>query len=501
MNQLLSVVEDKIVINKLRLNLTEGTITHIGDLNVRGAVNFNTSLNVEGTLTADTINVKNLVYENGSSAGTGSWTTILETELEGKGFVWAWGEDSIQLQYRSGKNLWTNASINLDASKSYKIDGSEVISLSELGVQVTKSNLKEVGTLKSLSVIGNSSLSEFAYFNSGLARLGLNTDEPNAALSIVENDVEIVIGSPNYGTATIGTYTNHSISIITDNTERLTVKNDGAIVFGSEATKTADVTIYGTLKVETLVSDTRIDRYQPLEFKATRDGAIYGKGLVWSGTGATRQLVMMAGPDRLWTSESIDIAMDQSYYINGNAVLSANHLGGNVTGSRLTSVGVLESLEVQGTAKFYNDLDVQGTAQLKTAVFTNGVKWLNITSSRINTSGELSINVAEDEVFYADQNEIAVGNKDNTRRAVKIYGPVSVGVSNPDPKVDLTIKGDVSFANKKFTTGTSAPTEGMFSQGDICWNQNPTSDNYIGWVCTQEGAPGVWLPFGAIARQ
>ena len=211
---------------------------------------------------------------------------------------------------------------------------------------------------------------------------------------------------------------------------------------------------------------------------------------------------MMAGPDRLWSSESIDLSADQSFYINAQPVLSQHRLGDLVTQSKLTSVGVLESLEVQGEAKFNNNINVlSGTVQLKTGMFNDGVKWLNITSSRVNTSGNISINVAEDEVFYADQNEIAVGNKNNTRRAVKVYGPVSVGVSNPDPDVDLTVKGDVSFADKKFTTGTSAPSTGSFSKGDICWNQNPASDNYIGWVCTQEGAPGVWLPFGAISRQ
>lgn len=502
MAQLFNIQDDKVVINKLALKYLEGSVIHAGSFDIVGNASVQNNLAVNGTITADTITVKNLITEAGSLDGSGQWTTNLEDDLVGKGFSWTWGESSTSLVYRNGNRLWTNADFDLDANRSYKINNIDVISLTSLGTQITKSNLREVGPLKSLTVIGDSVVSEFAFFNNGLSRLGLNTDSPNGALSIVENDVEILLGAPSIGTAKIGTYSSHDLDIITDNTTRVSIKNNGKVVFGNEATKTADVTIHGTLTVETIISDTRIDRFSPLEFKATRDSSIYGKGLMWTGTGAPRQLIMMANPDRLWSSESIDLSVDQSYYINNQPVLSHNRLGNLVTGSNLTSVGVLEELEVQGEVKFNGDVRaLSGTTQLKTAVFSDGINWLNISSSRVNSSGNISINVLEDEVFYADQNEIAIGNKDNTRRAVKVYGPVSIGISTPDPDVDLTVKGDVRIADKKFTSGTSAPNSGTFSKGDICWNQNPASDNYIGWVCVQEGAPGVWLPFGAISRQ
>ena len=103
-------------------------------------------------------------------------------------------------------------------------------------------------------------------------------------------------------------------------------------------------------------------------------------------------------------------------------------------------------------------------------------------------------------MLYADVNEIIIGNKINARRTVKVHGPLSVGVSNPDPTVDLTVKGNVSFANKKFITGLSAPTAGTYNVGDICWNEMPQTGNYVGWVCVNTGAPGVWAPFGAIGK-
>ena len=112
MNQLLAVLEDKIVIEKLRLNLTEGSITHVGTLNVRGDVSLHSSLDVVGTLTADTINVKNLVYETVAESGSGHWTANTEDDLQGKGFSWTWGSGSTNLFYRDGGRLWTDANID-----------------------------------------------------------------------------------------------------------------------------------------------------------------------------------------------------------------------------------------------------------------------------------------------------------------------------------------------------------------------------------------------------
>jgi hypothetical protein len=496
MSQIFNIQDDKVIINKLALRYLEGSIIHAGNLDIAGSASVQSNLVVNGTISADTINVKNLVTDSGSLANVGNWTVSTEEELAGKGFSWAHGNAGYNLIYRDGGRIWTNADLDLEVANSYKIDNVSVLSAGVLGASITKSNLKQVGTLNQLNVTGDTNLSEFAFFNSGLGRLGINTDQPNAALSIAENDVELVFGSPEYGQAEFGTYTNHDLSIITDNTARVVIKNNGDITFKG------DVTINGTLKVDTIVTDTRIDRYSPLEFKSTRDTAIYGKGLLWSGTGNTRQLIMLANPDRLWTSESFDIGIEQSYYVNGVATLSATTLGEHVTNSSLTKVGILQSLTVNGPVSLVGNIDaVHSTAQLKSAVFNSNLNELNIISTGLSTTNNISITTAQDEVFYADVNEINVGNKSNVRRPVKIYGPVSVGVSNPDPEVDLTVKGNVSFANKKFITGLAAPKEGTFNQGDICWNEDPQSDNYIGWVCVAEGAPGTWMPFGAIARQ
>jgi hypothetical protein len=311
----------------------------------------------------------------------------------------------------------------------------------------------------------------------------------------------VVITSPKDNLAQIGTYTNHDLEFITDNLPRVAIKNNGQVVFGNESTKNADVRIYGTLTVDTVVADNRIDRFSPLEFKTSKDRGIYGQGLIWTGTGIVRQLVMMAGPDRLWSTESLDLAEDQSYMINGQSIISSVGLGPNITQSNLSKLGTLEVLNVAGEATFMDRINAsRAIINAKVILFNDGAEF-TIRNGTISSNQQVSIDILGQEKFYADQNEITIGNKQDTRKPVKVFGQLTVGINNPPEGVDLAVSGNIQFANKKFVTGAAIPTSGSFSKGDICWNSNPTVDNYVGWICIDGGAPGQWLPFGGISRQ
>lgn len=397
-------------------------------------------------------------------------------------------------------SLWADNNIDLSADHAYKIDNIPVVSYTELGLTVTKSNLRQVGTLTALDVSGNATLGDFAFFNSTVNRVGLGTSEPNAAISILENDVEIGIGSHSYGVATIGTYSNSNLSITTDNISRILIKNSGEIVIGDEVGKSGVVTINGTLNVTNFVSDTRIERTSSLEFKPSKTDSIYGLGLVWSGSDTTRSLVLSPNPERLWSSVSLDLKENSGYFINGEPVINSQELGSSVVRSNLIKVGALESLLVTG------DTTVQGlfssnSILAKDIVLNNGVQNLSIELDGLNHSSSIKLAVKENEAFYADDNEIILGNPGQNRRSVKVFGNLSVGVNNPDPDFSLAVSGNIMFGNKKFITGTSAPVSGTFSKGDICWNDNPQESSYVGWVCVDKGTPGRWLPFGSINRQ
>lgn len=489
---ILNVVNDIIVIDKLALKEIQGEVQHSGELTVEGNVQVNSNLVVKGTITADTFNVKNLVTDNGSLNSVGNWMYNVEEELNGKGLNWTWGGGNAQLAYRLGGRIWSNSNIDLDTGKSYSIQDIPVLSLTTLGGTVVSSNLQRVGKLASLTVIGDTTLSDFVYINSSYNRVGIGTDEPGASFSILDNNVEIGIGSDRVNQGFIGTLSNHDFDIVTDSTARISIKANGEIIVGDEINKGAVVRIHGSLYVDNIVTDTRLDRSSSLEFKTTDTQDIYGLGITWSGTGSTRQFMMRSGPDRFWSSESVDLADGQSYFINGFPVVSLTHLGESVTQSSLTTLGTLNSLSVEGNATFYGNV----SAQTITFDDTN----LSVNASGISGGEQVTISIKDESSSIGiTKQEITVGDKNNIRRPVKVFGPLSVNVRNPDPTVNFTVGGDVSIGDKRFTKGRTAPVEGTFVIGDICWNTEPASGHPIGWVCIGEGTPGTWAGFGIIA--
>lgn len=467
-------IQDSILqlLNESLANST-GAFTHTGDYTING------------TLTVDAINVKN--QPTTAASEMGEWIGKTEPELNGKGFTWTWGEGNLRLGYRSGGRIWSSGDVDVAAGKGYKIDNITVLSAKELGPQIRKSNLTEVGCLNSLTVSGPTELAGFAYFSDVHSRLGINTANPNGNISIFENNIEVIVHVPNQTTAHVGTHSNHNLAIITDNTERLVVKNSGEVVIGNETFKNGVLRVNGTLQVDTLIAETRIERSSPVEFKADAGGTTYGKGLVWIEQGQSKQFLLRANPDRIWSSEHIDLAVEKSYYINGHAVLSETGLGPNVTKSNLTKVGVLESLTVGGNA-------------IVDFIEAKGSKIDSLYVNNINASGNFTVSLDNNQALSLSNDEIILGNNQDVGRPVRIFGKLSVGISNPDTSVDLAVRGNISFANKRFLTGTNAPVAGAFSKGDICWNSNPGPHSYIGWVCVTEGTPGQWLPFGLISN-
>lgn len=49
-----------------------------------------------------------------------------------------------------------------------------------------------------------------------------------------------------------------------------------------------------------------------------------------------------------------------------------------------------------------------------------------------------------------------------------------------------------------FVTGNTFPNTGTWTAGSIVWNNAPTSNGFIGWVCVSAGSPGTWTTFGPI---
>jgi hypothetical protein len=104
MNQLLSIVDDKIVIEKLAVKIIDGNTTFMGHSSIKGslsvvqAATFDANLKVRGTIEADTIKVKHLITEDASQLDAFTFRAEREDQFENKGLIWGLANNAAQYQ-------------------------------------------------------------------------------------------------------------------------------------------------------------------------------------------------------------------------------------------------------------------------------------------------------------------------------------------------------------------------------------------------------------------
>jgi hypothetical protein len=500
MNQLLSIVDDKIVINKLRLTYLEGNLIHAGHFNLQGDLSAS-NITASGTITADTIRVKRIIDDSAQQTDAFTFVGTEESQLDNKGLVWGVEDTYFQLVLRTEpRRIYSSETIDIASGKSYQIDGVDALLKGRLGSSIKTSSLTEIGILNELNVDGNTNLGNTVIVNSYLNRVGINTEIPNAALSINENGIEVVVGTDE-NRAIIGTWGNNTLDIITDNTSRISIQGN-TVTFGSEISKNAVVKINGTLEVDSIVSDVRVQRTAPIEFLEDADSGVYGKGLSWRSKSApTRQFFLMPSPDRFYSSESIDLRTGMEFSIGKQLVIDSDRLGSTVKESSLETLGTLRSLSVGGPVDLNGAISIQENEAVANRTFSvaSGDVKLTVTSDSIDASDSLRVTVKGTQEFAVNDANIVIGNKNNTTRTVNAYGRVSVNITNPDPNAAFSVDGMVVMNDKRFTSSDSMPEHGDWNVGDISYNTTPQTGSYIGWVCVSAGNPGVWKPFGLIA--
>jgi hypothetical protein len=317
-----------------------------------------------------------------------------------------------------------------------------------------------------------------------------------------------------------------SIGIEDTATERaMQVTDNGTIIdniitdhISSSPTVYGDLTVQGLitaekLHVNELTADVRNERSTPLEFVAD-DNGIYGKGLQWRGQGPTKQFIYRANPDRLYSTESIDIDKEAVYMIGNNIVLRDSELGSSIRNSSLVKVGTLQNLRTNGDLSidgyiFYNtDTESLGlgteSPNGKFAVATLDAEFIIDTKPGAVKLGTWTSNDLE--IITDDTTRLKVHANGNIELGssaksitTTIHGKLGIGVNNMDADVALATDGPIKIAGKKITSGTEIPTSGTFRQGDIVYNDNAVATGYVGWVCVREGTPGEWKSFGQIS--
>ena len=237
-------------------------------------------------------------------------------DIEGKGLIWAGRGHTKQLVYQpSPDRFFSSETIDLAKDRAVTINGIKIIDDKELGTSITKSSLREVGRLRGLIVDGSLSVNQFLYYNATSDRLGLGTEEPNAALSICDQGVEIVIGAREYNKAGIGVYNSSDLELITDNTTRVTISAGGNIELGNRNNGPVQVLVHGTMGVNVATPDPRTNLHiggaikfnDTLHLKGIRppEGGSFKQGdIVWNSEPQQRNYVgwicIQSGNPGIW---------------------------------------------------------------------------------------------------------------------------------------------------------------------------------------------------------
>jgi len=106
------------------------------------------------------------------------------------------------------------------------LNGQEILKDNRLGSGIVSSNLQSVGVLNDLQVKGETLIYNTLY--TGSHRVGINTLEPNSALSIWDEEVDINVGKKQQGMAFIGSNRDQMITIGTNGKSNLILTQDGA---------------------------------------------------------------------------------------------------------------------------------------------------------------------------------------------------------------------------------------------------------------------------------
>jgi hypothetical protein len=189
--------------------------------------------------------------------------------IYGKGLQWKGQGPTKQLIYRANPDrIWTDESIDLGQEQAYMIGNTAVLRQTELGSSVRKSNLVTVGTLQNLRTQGSLSIDEYIYYNSDSESFGIGTEAPNGKFAVATLDAEFIIDT-DPGVVRLGAWTSDSVSLITDNTNRLTVLANGNIELGNAARADTKVTVFGKLGigVNNIDSDVTLSTNGPVKFE------------------------------------------------------------------------------------------------------------------------------------------------------------------------------------------------------------------------------------------
>jgi len=105
--------------------------------------------------------------------------------------------------------------------------GKEIIKGNQLGYHITDTNIQRLGIVKDLQSSGENLLSNTLYITN--KRVGVNTIEPSSALTVWDEECEIVAAKRKQDTGYIGTIRNQKLIVGSNNKENIMLGTDGSV--------------------------------------------------------------------------------------------------------------------------------------------------------------------------------------------------------------------------------------------------------------------------------
>ena len=206
----LTVLDDATVVEN---NLIAASANVKGDLTVEG------SLNVTGDIDPDSVFFKDL-----SERAAGLVRLSLNKDL------FSSFSDLVFEKIKAD---------GIDLSK-ITLNSNSLIKGNALGTFVTESNIQKLGELKTLDVIGESTLGSTLYVRN--KRVGINTDEPAEVLDIWDQEVNVCAKKLRKNVGLFGTLRNQQLVLSANSKENLFLNVDGSVSIPKLTVAEVDIT-------------------------------------------------------------------------------------------------------------------------------------------------------------------------------------------------------------------------------------------------------------------
>ena len=194
----------------------------------------------------------------------------------------------------------------------------------------------------------------------------------------------------------------------------------------------------------------------------------------------------------------------EAIMVKHNEVLWKDRLGKSVIKSSLQELGILKNLQVRNT--FYvgdGRVGVNTTAPSADFSVNSGGYEILTTMQEANafvgTHTHVAFAIGTDftpRLTCRANGDVVIGTETGKPVKLNVYGQLGIGVKYPQES--LEVDGNIKFAERTFAAGEKEPSDGRWNTGSIVWNEKPSINHPVGWVCIKGGKPGSWRPFGLI---